>query len=214
MEVLYIYDHCPFCVKPRMIFGFKNRPYTITYLLNDDEETPIKMIGQKMLPILQEGDHYMAESMDIVAHVDQLDGKPVLTGASNPVVIAWIDSVYDNFNRLVIPRYANNPTLPEFVTAEARAYFTRKKEVLLGDFSTLFAQTEERVAEMNKKLLELDPLIKSASACNGELSEDDIHLFPILRGLSMVEGVIYPEKVNNYRQTMSALTGVPLFTIS
>ncbi|POU69340.1 glutaredoxin, partial [Pantoea sp. PSNIH4] len=23
---LYIYDHCPFCVKARMIFGLKNLP--------------------------------------------------------------------------------------------------------------------------------------------------------------------------------------------
>lgn len=214
MEVLYIYDHCPFCVKPRMIFGLKKRPYTMTYLLNDDEETPIKLIGQKMVPILQEGNHYMPESMDIVRHVDQLDGKPILTGAINPDVEHWIDSVYDNFNKLVIPRYANNSTLPEFVTAEARAYFTRKKEALLGDFATLFEQTEKRVEEMNQKLIELEPLIQSPSACNGELSEDDIHLFPILRGLSTVEGIVYPTKVNEYRHTLSDLTGIPLFTIS
>ena len=38
---LYIYDHCPYCVKARMIFGFKKQPVRIKTLLNDDEKTPI-----------------------------------------------------------------------------------------------------------------------------------------------------------------------------
>lgn len=214
MEVLYVYDHCPFCIKPRMIFGLKNRPYTLSYLLNDDEETPIKMIGQKMLPILQEGDHYMLESMDIVHRVDQLDHQPVLTGKTNPAIDAWLNSIYDNFNRLVIPRYARASTLPEFVTAEARAYFTAKKEAALGSFSLLLAETSERVAQMNKSLEVLEPLILSATACNGELSEDDIHLFPVLRGLSIVEGIIYPPAVEAYSQAVSQLTDIPLLGIS
>lgn len=214
MEVLYAYDHCPFCVKPRMVFGFKNRAYTLTYLLNDDEETPIRIVGQKMLPILQEGEHYMTESMDIVHHLDQIDGKPVLIGVSNPAIINWIDSVSDIVTKLVIPRYVNNSSLPEFVTPGARDYFTRKKEATFGDFTTLFVQTKACVTEINKKLLVLEPLIKSPSACNGELSEDDLHLFPILRGLSTVEDIIYPPNVNAYRQKISMLSGVPLFTIS
>ena len=44
---LYIYDHCPFCVKARMIFGLKNIPVELNVLLNDDEATPTRMIGQK-----------------------------------------------------------------------------------------------------------------------------------------------------------------------
>ena len=34
---LYIYDHCPFCLKARMIFGLKNLPVELVTLLNDDE---------------------------------------------------------------------------------------------------------------------------------------------------------------------------------
>jgi glutaredoxin 2 len=43
---LYIYDHCPFCVKARMIFGLKNIPVELNVLLNDDEATPTRMIGK------------------------------------------------------------------------------------------------------------------------------------------------------------------------
>ena len=44
---LFIYDHCPFCVKARMIFGLKRLPIRLVTLLNDDETTPFNLIGQK-----------------------------------------------------------------------------------------------------------------------------------------------------------------------
>lgn len=47
---LYIYDHCPFCVRSRMIFGLKDVACEIITLPNDDEETPTHLIGKKMLP--------------------------------------------------------------------------------------------------------------------------------------------------------------------
>lgn len=64
-----------------MIFGLKNIPVELNVLQNDDEATPTRMIGQKMVPILQKDDsRYLPESMDIVHYVDNLDGKPLLTG--------------------------------------------------------------------------------------------------------------------------------------
>ncbi|UYZ83234.1 glutaredoxin 2 [Entomomonas sp. E2T0] len=213
MEVLYVYDHCPFCVKARMIFGLKKRPYVIHYLLNDDEATPIKMIGEKMLPILDEDGHYMGESMDIVHKINNIDGNPVLTGETSPAVAAWIKQVNSYINKLLIPRYVN-ATLPEFTTEEARTYFTNKKEAAFGDFKTLLSETDHWLAKINKDLLALEPLIKSPKACNGELSEDDIQLFPLLRGLSIVEGVNYPSKVDQYRKNMSDESGVPLYNMS
>src|SRR5471030_504503 len=78
---LYVYEHCPFCVKARMIFGLKNIPVEIKVLLNDDEKTPISMVGKKMVPILQKQDgSFMPESMDIVNFIDKSDRKPLLTG--------------------------------------------------------------------------------------------------------------------------------------
>ena len=46
---LYIYDHCPYCLKARMIFGLKNIPVELHVLLNDDAETPTRMVGQKKM---------------------------------------------------------------------------------------------------------------------------------------------------------------------
>lgn len=50
---LYIYDHCPFCVRARMIFGLRDVAVEEVILANDDEATPIGMIGSKQVPILQ-----------------------------------------------------------------------------------------------------------------------------------------------------------------
>ena len=44
---LYIYDHCPFCVRCRMIFGLRDVAVEEVVLANDDETTPIGMIGSK-----------------------------------------------------------------------------------------------------------------------------------------------------------------------
>ncbi|MET0155711.1 MAG: glutaredoxin 2 [Rickettsiales bacterium] len=70
---LYVYDHCPYCVKARMIFGLTSTPVDVVYLPNDDEETPIRMIGKKMLPILEKNDGtFLPESLDILAYVDAM----------------------------------------------------------------------------------------------------------------------------------------------
>ena len=82
---LYIYEHCPFCVRARMIFGLKNISVEQHVFLSDDVKSPTSMIGEKMVPILQKEDgSYMPESLDIVAYVDSNYGKsPVLIGAKN-----------------------------------------------------------------------------------------------------------------------------------
>ena len=33
---LYVYDHCPFCVRVRLAFGLKNIKYDLRFLANDD----------------------------------------------------------------------------------------------------------------------------------------------------------------------------------
>ncbi|MNU11187.1 Glutaredoxin-2 [compost metagenome] len=56
----------------------------------------------------------------------------------------------------------------------------------------------------------LSGLVVSADAVNGTLSEDDIHLFPLLRSLSIVAGLTLPENVEAYRNRMAQRSDVPL----
>lgn len=88
----------------------------------------------------------------------------------------------------VAPRFVH-ASLEEFATEQARQYFIKKKQASMGDFAQLLEHTPGLVKKISQQLRELDPLIKQPNACNGELSEDDIHLFPWLRSLTIVAGI-------------------------
>ena len=206
---LFVYDHCPFCVKARMIFGLKNVPFELVIMLNDDEATPIRMIGKKMAPILEDGTRHLAESMDIVAQIDGASGARILSGPGNPSLAQWNDDVSGPLYSLALPRWAA-ADFKEFSTPTARAYFTRNKERMIGSFSEHMAASADYVASLNSHLLALDPLIQSPDAVNGELSEDDIHLFATLRSMSIVRGIVYPPAVEAYRLRMAERSGVDL----
>jgi glutaredoxin 2 len=206
---LYVYDHCPFCVKARSIFGLKKKAFELVIMLNDDAATPEAMVGRKVAPILEHDGEFLAESMDIVAKIDGLDGQGVLTGPTNQLVTDWIQENSSNLYKLTMPRWASS-LLPEFATAEARAFFTGKKEAIIGPFADRLAESKVLIDAANLSLIALEPLIKSPNAVNGELSTDDIHLFAHLRALSIVQGVTYPIAVDAYRKLMSDKMGIPL----
>ena len=53
---LYHYVHCPFCVRVRMGLGYLGINFESIVLAYDDEKTPVKLTGKKMLPILVSDD--------------------------------------------------------------------------------------------------------------------------------------------------------------
>ena len=50
-NTLYVYDHCPFCVRVRLALGMKNVKHNLHFLANDDVHTPTKLVGKKIAPI-------------------------------------------------------------------------------------------------------------------------------------------------------------------
>lgn len=209
---LYIYDHCPYCLKARMIFGLKNIPVELHVLLNDDAETPTRMVGQKQVTILQKDDsRYMPESMDIVHYVDKLDGKPLLTGKRSPAIEEWLRKVNGYANKLLLPRFAKS-AFDEFSTPAARKYFVDKKEASAGNFADLLAHSDGLIKNISDDLRALDKLIVKPNAVNGELSEDDIQLFPLLRNLTLVAGINWPSRVADYRDNMAKQTQINLLS--
>ena len=70
-----------------MVFGLRGVAVEEVILQNDDEETPIKMIGAKQVPILQKDDgSFMGESLDIVRYIDEMAGKGRLKEEVRPQV--------------------------------------------------------------------------------------------------------------------------------
>jgi glutaredoxin 2 len=209
MMTLYVYDHCPYCVRVRIPFGFKGIDYDLVTMLNDDIETPTNLVGKKIVPILtmEDGTH-MPESMDIVRYIDQLDGKPMFAGSTDlPELQAWISQYHRLTSRLLIPRCVRAP-FAEFATQGGIDYFTKAKQ--LGSFDDVLAVAPQERAEMSAGLAELEGLLHSATSAGPSLSAVDIDLFGKLRGITLVKGLVYPPKVRAYLEYMSERSDVPL----
>ena len=204
---LYVYDHCPFCAKARMIFGLKSLPLELNFLLEDDADTPTKLVGKKTAPILQKADgSHMAESMDIVHHVDGQQGERVVTPvAENSPIKVWHDAAWRPILNLAIPRLAD-ADFPEFATPEARAAFKTRQTRNFGNFDELIGRTPELVRDLEGQLGKLDEVL----AGREQVDADDFVLYPSLRMLSIVKGSSYPANVKRYMERLEQSTGVGL----
>ncbi len=208
---LYIYDHCPYCVKARMIFGYKNIPFKLITLLNDDEKTPINMIGQKMVPILSRSGIHTPESLDIIKKIDSEHGSIFISNTPLDLKLeAWLSESSEYLYSLVMPRWVKS-NLEEFKTPQARAYFIKKKEDYIGSFKKHLKKSSDYILKANKHLKKLDNLLTGTSFYSGKTASiNDIHLFANLRSLSIVNGVDFPKKVMSYMKNQEKLTRVPL----
>ncbi|KAG7376426.1 hypothetical protein PHYPSEUDO_013574 [Phytophthora pseudosyringae] len=209
---LFVYDHCPFCVRARMVFGFKQVPHELVFLANHDEATPIGLVGSKQAPILQLADgRAFPESMDIVQYVDEHWGGPAVLApsANRPELKQWVKDSADVFRLLYHPRFHAAP-FAEFATLESREYYRRKKEKTVGPFPAALDKTPELVEQANRFLLQLEPLFHSSHSVNETLSYDDIDLFGRLRGLTLVRDLEWPAKLREYIDYMSERADIPL----
>lgn len=210
---LYVYDHCPFCTRARMAAALRGVATELVYLPNDDEDTPIRLIGAKQLPILQKEDgSHMGESLDIVRYFYRQDSS-ALDEAVRPEIQAWVEVFADWGNRLIMPRDVQLD-LPEFAAESSVAYFKAKKEAWLeASFEQLLQETPRYLAQAQEALHVLDGLIApNAGYANGtHLSMEDILVFPLLRNLSMVKGAAYPDNVAHYVRAMSQAAKIRLF---
>ena len=207
---LYVYDHCPFCVRSRMIFGLKDVACEIITLPNDDEATPTRLIGKKMLPVLvTESNEAIGESLDIVKYIDENYGSAVVTVPDNSAIETWMEEATKLIYPLAIPRWAS-ADFDEFRQDAARHYFVSKKEAVFGPFARLMEQTDSLVTEINAKLEVLEQLLSQQERDSEHFSLTDIRLFPLLRSLSIVKGITWPAGVDEWRREMAVKSHVNL----
>lgn len=204
---LYVFEHCPYCVKARLVANYLALPVELVYLQNDDEVTPHRLIGAKMVPILQFADGTaMGESLDIARHLEQLAGTELAAGAFLSQANHWVSEHLSLIFRLTFPRWPQI-TLPEFATPQAIAYFQSKKEQkLLCSFTTLLSHSAEDIALMQTALTQLSWLNSSP-----ELTWQDVQLLPFIRNLTIVKGLEFPEHVRQYLQYWQTRCDIPLF---
>ncbi|HDR1174001.1 TPA: GrxB family glutaredoxin [Pasteurella multocida] len=209
---LYVYDHCPYCVRAMMIFGLKNIPFKKHVLLNDDEETPIRLVGKKVVPILvKEDGTAMPESLDIVKYIDAHYGEAILQTAVRPEIEALLAEITSYSNYLLMPRFVKLD-LAEFATQSAINYFTKKKTDYVGDFTQHFNNTPTYLARLTQDLEKLSALVMGETSLNQHLSFEDILVFPLLRNLTCVKGLRFPARLEKYIKRLSELSKVELYT--
>ena len=209
---LFVYDHCPYCVKARMIFGLKNQALESIILLNDDEKTPVSMIGQKMLPILEkEKGQFMPESLDIIKYIDNKTLPPLVVWEEDSSLMEILYQARKDYYSLTMPRWVQSG-MEEFKTEPSRKYFQNKKEGIIGSFSSALEKTEEFKKGISKTLeslaLKLPPSYEWYKG--DQISLNDFHLFAFLRGLSIVKDLDLPEALEKYALRTAQKTKVPL----
>lgn len=204
---LYIFYHCPFCVRACMIFGLKNIPITLETIMEGDSATPIRLVGKKGVPILKKDNgSYMNESMDIVHYIDKLYGAEIANKPVDKWVEAWTNALSPAMFKLVVPRF-NRLDLPEFATPQARAAAVARETKAFGDLSALIAQTPAFITSLRAPLAEIENRLSVAQ----RVSSNDFIIYPWLRSLSVVKDLPLGKLTRAYMQDMSEKTKVPLF---
>ncbi|AHG72890.1 Grx2 [Mannheimia sp. USDA-ARS-USMARC-1261] len=194
-----------------MVLGLKDLLVELVMIANDDEATPIGLVGKKVVPILvKEDGTAMPESLDIVRYVDTHYSNPMITDNIRPEIEQWVSKLSKVYNHLLLPRFVKLD-LAEFAKQSAIDYFVKKKTENIGDFEQNLAETGKHIATVQPLIDDLSDLIKSEKALNGELSLEDIIVFPMLRNLTCVKALQFPPKVLDYINKMAELSKIDLY---
>jgi len=240
LPILYVYDHCPFCVRVRLALGIKNVKHSLHFLANDDVVTPTKLVGKKIAPIfvLPEDNLVMPESLDIIAKIDSDErfglASAILPATGRDDLKEWQKSVHGLLRVLQRPRYVATGLLPEFQQLDGRHAYIRNHELppyskqewkgaedfpglAMTEKLQLYAEAMAKdpaplLEELNCKLVELDDILWCEHHCSEVgFSMDDIDLWSRLRSITIVKGVQWPVKLRNYMDNIGALGDIPLY---
>jgi glutaredoxin 2 len=193
----------------------KHIPITLKVLAYDDKITPIELIGQKILPILEEDNlKKINESLDICHFLDLYDKKPIIKASSGNVIINKImNNLSDNakYKYLTHPRQIFHPmNKADFPTLSAKNYFRDKQEKSLGiTFEQAIKNSPIYAKKVESVLNQLEAQLKFKFITSDEFSIDDILFFPILHELTIASDVIrIPENIASYLTHIYQITEI------
>ncbi len=206
---LYIYQHCPFCLRVLLLAGLKKLDLPVQVLLENDVETPTRLVGRKMVPILQKADGTaMPESMDIVRYLDAEFAPTLLQAPVNAALDAWCERAGPLVYRLAIPRITQ-ADFAEFATDEARAAYIAREIRAFGDLDALLAATPTLLAELAPLLDALETCIPAPGSA---LGESEIRTFPLLVLLGIVKELQFGPRTSAWYRHLLAESGLADFS--
>ena len=188
-----------------MALGYLGENYKSIVLPYNDEETPIALIGKKMLPILKFPDGtVLNESLHIISKLDkknQLNTHALLNGNDKDK----INSLNEILSRISSPTH--NLAMPYWIYTpefdpDSRKYFQSKKEEKKGPFRQLIQNKKRDENEITQLLetitQELTPYFRGKT-----LGLQDILLASHLWGLYIVPEFQFSTPIHHYLQSIS-----------
>ena len=196
---LYHYVHCPFCVRVRMALGYLKIDYDSIVLAYDDEKTPLRMTGVKMLPIMEfSSTNIRNESLDIISILDKSNLLATNhTSTSIDEIETLLTKIGSNVHSLAMPYWIWTPEFDQ----KSREYFQTKKEKKRGPFKDLIPKQNEFIHKLNVICTEL------ASNLRPFYKSEHITLFDImiashLWGMYIVPEFQFDQKIHSYLQVI------------
>jgi glutaredoxin 2 len=183
-----------------MALGFLDYSYDSNVLAYDDENTPIKLCGVKMLPILEWEGSRMNESLDIIAKIDKNNQLPINMENIKQHINPLLDQIGKPVHNLAMPYWIWTPEFNE----SARHYFVNKKSAKRGPFNLL-------VQNQNSYFSELVPILKNIEEQlnpfynNTDFTLNDILIAAHLWGMYIVPEFQFSPKLHNYLQIVKSI---------
>eukprot|EP00929_Paragymnodinium_shiwhaense_P009160 TRINITY_DN113218_c0_g1_i1.p1 TRINITY_DN113218_c0_g1~~TRINITY_DN113218_c0_g1_i1.p1 ORF type:complete len:304 (-),score=15.33 TRINITY_DN113218_c0_g1_i1:31-942(-) len=217
---LHVYDHCPFCNRVELILGRFGIPYErVLYGYGEGAVPdacggtgynpgggPVALTGKKLLPVLEgegvptmPGAKGMPESLEICSYIIAKHNLILPCDSGRPDLAKYRKEFKEISAQLIKPRETKMP-IKDWANPQDAAYARWKYTTKAGfDYDAAEAATQDLLAQVNEKLLELVPLIRGSDSLNEwGWGMDDVILLPDLRRLMCVKGVVFPPKVEAY----------------
>lgn len=185
-----------------MTLAFLDENYRDLVLQYDDESTPLKLTGVKMLPIWQDkSGKAMNESLDIIKHLDKNNKIPALKQIDQEELENWLSTLGSNVHNLAMPYWVWTPEFNE----SSRSYFEAKKSKKRGPFKELAKNRNHFEEQIIKDLTDfesnLTPWYKS-----DEFTLADIMVAAHLWGLFVVPEFRFSDKMHSYLMAVKSKT--------
>lgn len=218
--VLHLYDHCPFCIRVELVLGWKKIPYERKLYGYGDVEGPTKIIGKKMLPVLEYHDEmgakkYMGESLDIISFLTKDDEHKYKDFSGRKDLKAWKANSYKPLERILLrPRFLDIG-IYDFETEADKEYAMNKYRKQGFNYEEARSKSAESIVKMEAVLQEFESLLKGRNTINGgsDYDFDDINYLPMLRNLTAVKGLKWPAKVRAYLDGATERAEVAQYTM-